>query len=491
MMQIQLKRTWQLGDQIGDEGGFGQVYEAVSSEGETAAIKLIPKKPGAQRELLFVSLPNVRNVIPVIDDGETDEYWVLVMPKAEMSLRRYLDENPGPRPIADVVTILLDIATCLVDLDSRVVHRDLKPQNILLHDGHWCLADFGISRYAEASTAPDTRRFSYTPLYAAPETWRYERPTAATDVYSVGVIAYELLSGALPFTDLDDLRRQHLQDKAPDLVSAPLGLRALVDECLYKAPETRPTPNNLLARFQRAVEAAPSAGLARLQQADQANIARIGEMGRQASVRQSETERRKAIADAARQGLSRIGDLLRDAILSYAPSASGSVGLPVGWTILLNTAELHLDPPKTVSTNPWGEPPPAIDVVAFSSLNLKIQATRQDDYQGRSHSLWYCDAQRKGEFHWYETAFMPHPMKQFIAYQEPFALNPNSDSGAAIKPGGSYNAQVAWPFTELVVGDLNEFIGRWAGWLAEASQNQLRRPPHMPERNVQGSWRVA
>jgi hypothetical protein len=172
--------------------------------------------------------------------------------------------------------------------------------------------------------------------------------------------------------------------------------------------------------------------------------------------------------------------------------ASGELGkiiqeLQVG----LAEGTTHRPPGTHAISATWGEPPPAVDVIAFSSLNLKIPATGQDDYQGRSHSLWYCDAQRKGEFHWYETAFMPHPMKQFVAYQEPFALNPNSDSGAAIKPGGSYNAQVAWPFTELDVGDLNEFISRWAGWLAEASQSQLRRPPHMPERNVQGSWRVA
>jgi eukaryotic-like serine/threonine-protein kinase len=491
MMRIQLKQAWELGGQIGDESGFGQVYEATSANGATAALKLIPKKPGAQRELLFIDQPGVRNVIPVIDDGETDDHWVLVMPKAEMSLRKYLNANPGPLPVADAVAILSDIVTCLVDLNGRVVHRDLKPENILLHNCHWCLADFGISRYAEASTAADTRRFILTPRYAAPEAWKFDRPTAETDVYSLGVIAYELLSGSRPFTDGDGLRKQHLEDRPPELVSASLGLRALVDECLYKAPETGPTPNNLLARLQRAVEAPPSAGLARLQQANHANVMRFGEMSRQESVRQSVTERRKAMADAANQGLSRIGDLLRDMILTYAPSASGSVGLPIGWTILLDKAELHLDPPKAAPANPWGEQPLAIEVIAFSTLSLKIPAAGRDDYQGRSHSLWYCDAQQAGEFHWYETAFMPHPMKQFVAYQEPFALNPNSDSGAALRAGASFNAQVAWPFTLLDVGDPDEFIGRWAGWLAEASQGQLRRPPIMPERDVQGSWRVA
>src|SRR4051794_6619991 len=113
MMRIQLKHVWELGGRIGDESGFGQVYEAMSAEGATAAVKLIPKKAGAQRELLFIDLPNVRNVIPIIDDGEIDDRWVLVMPKAEKSLRKYLAENPGPLPVTDAVAILIDIAACL------------------------------------------------------------------------------------------------------------------------------------------------------------------------------------------------------------------------------------------------------------------------------------------------------------------------------------------------------------------------------------------
>src|SRR5699024_7455063 len=96
-----------------------------------------------------------------------------------------------------------DIATTLTDLDGSVVHRDLKPENVLYLDGHWCLADFGIARYAEATTSPDTRKFALSPLYAAPERWKGERATTATDIYSLGVIAYELLSGEVPFTGKD------------------------------------------------------------------------------------------------------------------------------------------------------------------------------------------------------------------------------------------------------------------------------------------------
>lgn len=78
------------------------------------------------------------------------------------------------------------IATALAASDGRVVHRDLKPENVLYLDGHWCLADFGIARHAEASTALDTRKLAMDPHYAAPERWRFERATSAADVYSLG-----------------------------------------------------------------------------------------------------------------------------------------------------------------------------------------------------------------------------------------------------------------------------------------------------------------
>src|SRR5205809_1048853 len=73
-------RKWIIGDAIG-AGGFGSVY-VVTSEGEEAAAKLVPKDPGADRELLFADLVGVRNIVPIIDSGETAGEWVLVMPLA-------------------------------------------------------------------------------------------------------------------------------------------------------------------------------------------------------------------------------------------------------------------------------------------------------------------------------------------------------------------------------------------------------------------------
>jgi serine/threonine protein kinase len=134
------------------------------------------------------------------------------MPRADKSLREHLDKSGGVLNLSDAIEVLQDICDALVDLDGEVVHRDLKPENILRLNGQWCLADFGISRYAEATTAPDTQKFAFSPPYAAPERWRSERATAATDVYAVGVMAYEMLAGNRPFpgptTEL--FRDQHL-----------------------------------------------------------------------------------------------------------------------------------------------------------------------------------------------------------------------------------------------------------------------------------------
>jgi serine/threonine-protein kinase len=152
-----------------------------------------------------------------------DDDRVLIMPRAEKSLLAHIREVQAPLGVAETVAILSEVATALSDLDGRVVHRDLKPANILLLDGRWCLADFGISRYSEATTAPDTRKLAWTPQYAAPEQWRAERATAATDIYALGVIAYELLAGVRPFTgpEMHDYHHQHLHAAPPALDEVP------------------------------------------------------------------------------------------------------------------------------------------------------------------------------------------------------------------------------------------------------------------------------
>ena len=256
---LQLNKHWTLGEPLGD-GGYGKVVAATGEDGTRAAVKLVPKKPGASRELLFVdlALPGqaVRNVVPVLDSGETEDAYAIVMPLAEESLRDRLESIGGPLSLEQALAVLTDVATALADLDGRVVHRDLKPENVLLVDGSRCLADFGISRYSEAATATETYKWSGTLEYLAPERWRSERATAATDVYALGVMAYELLAGELPFPgpDTADFRDQHLHTDPPPLPTASPRLAALVEECLYKSPQARPVPANLLARLQKAAD---------------------------------------------------------------------------------------------------------------------------------------------------------------------------------------------------------------------------------------------
>ena len=226
---------WHLGDLIGS-GGFAQVHGAVSPDGEPAVLKLVPKDPGAKRELLMEDLAGMPNVIPILDTGEYGNNWVLAMPRAEMSLRDYLQRHDRLEP-DDAKPILVDIANALIALDGRVVHRDLKPENVLRWNGAWCLADFGTARYAEQTTATETQKFSMTAPYAAPEQWQFKRATGATDVYALGVMAFEMLHGDRPFPGpgVDDLREQHIEQAAPSLEDVPANLASIVADCLVKA----------------------------------------------------------------------------------------------------------------------------------------------------------------------------------------------------------------------------------------------------------------
>lgn len=490
---VQLDRRWTIGDPLGS-GGFGQVFRATCEDGILAAAKFVPKVPGAARELLFAELSGVRNVVPVVDSGEVDDAWVLVMPLAERSLQDHLDDA-GPLSVDEAREVLRDIAVALVDLAARdvpVVHRDLKPGNVLLFDGAWYLADFGISRYAEASTAPDTRKLALSPPYAAPERWWAERATSATDVYAVGVIAYELLTGSRPFAGphLEDYREQHLNDDPPPLDGAPPRLAALVTQCLQKAPAARPSAARLAERLERAGRLDESPGAAALAAAYERQAGHEAAQVAAASRARTEEQRRAGLATAANRSLEAISEELLRVVIDAAP-AQVERRKEVKWIVELGAARFSLSAATPFDGLAWGNwDRPPFDVVAFATITIVIP-TDQYGYEGRSHSLYYCDAEQAGSYSWYETAFMVMPLvrkDQRQGRQDPFALPPGEAAAKALWSGMA-EYQVAWPFTELVVEDLGEFVDRWVGWFAAAVEGRLTRPNQMPERRTEGSWR--
>jgi eukaryotic-like serine/threonine-protein kinase len=478
--RIKLNREWTLGERIGG-GGFGEVY-AATSNGDRAVIKLVPKAPGAGRELLFVDVKGVRNAVPVIDSGEYKHSWALVMPRADTSLREYLTDLAEPLEMSKAITILADIATALSDIDSRIVHRDLKPENVLLLGGAWCLADFGISRYAEASTAPDTQKFALSPPYAAPERWRNERATSATDIYSLGVIAFELLTGKRLFGGpaIEDYREQHLHREAPEIASAPAALRAMIAECLYKAPGARPTAANVLARLQRVGREQPLSGAAKLRGAYLAEVGRRSESERKKSEDRSRAEQRAELFRSAERSLKTIQDELFAAIKEAAPAAQETRGKNRGRTLALGSAQIEFFNAMQTGENPWEWEAPSFDVVAHSGLIVRIPRDRYG-YEGRSHALWFCDAQVVGRYQWYELAFMITPMISKTTTIRPFMLEPGIDAAKALWVGVA-ETQLAWPVSPVTVGELDEFIDRAMGWFADAADGRLQIPSTMPER---------
>lgn len=486
--------TWELGEEIGS-GGFGKVFRATNGQGRVGAIKLVPKYKGAARDLLAADLSKVENVVPIIDQGETEDSWIIAMPLADKSFHDFLLERKGKVEISDVIKLAKDVATSLNELNGRVVHRDIKPQNILLLEGQWCLTDFGISRYAEATTAPDTQKYALSPPYAAPERWQNIRATTATDMYSLGVIIYEALSGTRPFSgpDIEDYREQHIQENPSRLNDIPTGLSDLIQECLYKAPASRPSPETFLKRIDKSIEPAKSGGLGALQKVNQQQVEKKMSAQREEIAKNETLLSRAQIAQSARLEFDRIATSLKQEILENAPAAQILHSPGQEWRIKLGEAQLDFNDYETYNNDNWGRwDSPGMDVVAFSSIDISMPVNGVG-YEGRGHSLWYCDAQKRGEFGWYEVAFMvsaiiPRAMPgNNGGIRDPFQLNPSEQAAKALSSAMT-EFQLARPFILLKDDSVNDFINRWAGYLASAVDGSLNRPSTMPELSPDGSW---
>ena len=323
------------------------------------------------------------------------------------------------------------------------MHRDIKPENTLWLGGHWCLGDFGISRYAEAT---DTRKYAFTPAYAAPERWRAEHATAATDVYSFGVMAYEMLSGTRPFGgSREDLREAHLLEVAPTLDVVTPALSALVAECMAKAEGARPSAEAVcrrLAGTNLANRPKRRSGLARLEETNLQEVANQRKAESEASAKRSADDRRSELFRSSQAILEDVSISLYDEIVSSA-SAAQAAPRAASWTIRFGEACLHFGTVVETPASPWMWEAPAIEVIAHTQVSVQMPA--HQSYGGRSHSLWDCDAREEGRFQWYETAFMVMALIPQRGIVNPFALNPGREAAEALWRGmGSH--QVAWPF---------------------------------------------
>jgi serine/threonine-protein kinase len=446
-------------------GGFGQVYEARGPVAEPLAAKIVPKAPGASREqLIGGDVPSSPHVVPILHVEETSELFALFMPRADYSLREKIGVGISAR---DAIAILIDIAEGLSEIAARVVHRDIKPDNVLFVGKKWALCDFGIARYADATTASDTRKYNFTTAYAAPEQWRYERATSATDIYAFGVLAYELLSGSRPFSGSNDqLREQHLT-ATPATLPGNRKLSWIVNECLSKAPEARPTAANLLQRLRRAGEDVASVGASSLAAAQSAVLeAQATEQAAQEEAR-SERERREQLVNSARVGYSAIVEELVEFITENAPATTvNRSGERV--TLSLGAASLTI---SQLSTSPAVGG--AYDVIAFGSITLLGNG------RSRSHSLYYADFDSERVYSWFELGFMAGVFRGADFQNEPRALAPSEGLGAF--EGVVGGVQLGWGIRPLVIGDIDPLVQFWADYFGRAAAGVFPTLSRLPD----------
>lgn len=190
-----------------------------------------------QREMKESSTLQHPTIVQVYDYGQSDgKYFVVVEPIDGTDLRRYV-RSRGILPVDRAVSIAHDVALALGAAHLRgIVHRTVNPQNILVRrDGSIKLTDFGM--YSSMTTGVG--------LYCAPEQAKSDAVTPATDVYALGTVLYELLTGRAPFQGdtLEVVAMQHMQDAPvpPSQLnpSIPPALEAIILRCLEKVPQMR------------------------------------------------------------------------------------------------------------------------------------------------------------------------------------------------------------------------------------------------------------
>lgn len=273
-------------------GGMARVFAAVEvATGRRVAVKVLAPAVAAccdadrfRREMAVVAALDHPHIVPLLRECEVcgdGRLFYFVMPFIEGETLRGRLDREGTLPVDAVVRLLLEITSALAYAHGRgVVHRDIKPGNILLSEGRALVADFGIAKAVVASwqhvpsnpsdceTSCDPGSAAEagveltraglavgTPIYMAPEQAVGDPETDhRTDLYALGVLAYEMLVGSPPFMarSLQALVAAHLTARAPSVLESrpdvPPALADLVAQLLKKSPEDRPRRAEVVLR---------------------------------------------------------------------------------------------------------------------------------------------------------------------------------------------------------------------------------------------------
>jgi WD40 repeat protein len=255
-------RSIHLGEQIG-KGGFGAVYRATQTLIEReVAIKVILPQYADQPEFIrrfeaeaqLVARLEHPHIVPLYDYWREPGVAFLVMRLLRGgSLHNWLQQ--GPLPIETTAQLIAQIGGAVhVAHAAGVVHRDLKPANILLDDARNAyLADFGIAKdLAQPHEAISLAgAFVGSPAYSSPEQIRAEPVTPQTDIYALGILLYELLTGQRPFNGPNSAAfiQQHLTASVPPLAEQRSGMPSELDNVIQRATAKVPS-----ARYTDALE---------------------------------------------------------------------------------------------------------------------------------------------------------------------------------------------------------------------------------------------
>ena len=232
-------------DALLGSGGFGIAYTALdATTNDVVVVKILrpdvaadpnaaiqyAREAEAARLVQHINVARTLAHIEARDSGIGAPYLVMEYVSGGDLSSRLIAQGDVPLDQTTLLDWMTQLSLGLQAIHEHVLHRDIKPQNVLMDGVTLKISDFGMSKYIEAATRTVTFKGAGTPFYMAPETWQNQRATRATDIYSLGVMFYQAVTYHYPFVgaDMMELRQAHLFTPAP----RPQLLRATLDDRL-------------------------------------------------------------------------------------------------------------------------------------------------------------------------------------------------------------------------------------------------------------------